>query len=129
MGTVVSCLVLPVLQQGSSCARSSPSLGPAAGGASLSLESAQAAAWGALVSLPLVLLKAYLWSDHAKREFSWVEDWHKNQVGPEQRLIWPGHNIPACSGWQLLFPACSRSREGREQVQHGTGVEASRCLS
>ena len=52
---------------------------------SLSLGSLQAAAVGGLASLPLVGLKAYLWSDHGKRQIGWVEDWHRTQVGMWQR--------------------------------------------
>ena len=56
-----------------------------AGGASLSLHSLQAAALGAAASLSLVAIKAYLWSEHGKRQIGWVEDWHRNQVGA---LLW-----------------------------------------
>lgn len=35
---------------------------------------------GALGALPLVALKAYLWSDHATSQADWLEDWHATQV-------------------------------------------------
>ncbi|GAB4814131.1 hypothetical protein N2152v2_001177 [Parachlorella kessleri] len=83
------------------------------GGASLSMHSLQAAALGAAASLPLVVIKAYLWSEHGKRQIGWVEDWHRSQVEcfkplmhqltPAQTLLFMASEV--VPGVLILLPA------------------------
>lgn len=51
------------------------------GGASLSLDTARAAAVGGAAALPLVALKALLWSEQARRQWDFLDDIHRVQVG------------------------------------------------
>lgn len=51
-----------------------------AGGASLSADSARAAAVGGAAAAPLVALKALLWSEWARQQLPFLDDIHKAQV-------------------------------------------------
>lgn len=51
------------------------------GGASLSLATARAAAIGGAAAAPLVALKLLLWSEQARRQWDFLDDIHRVQVG------------------------------------------------
>lgn len=105
-----------------------------AGGASLSVHSLQAALLGALASLPLVAIKAYLWSSHGRQQISWVEDWHSQQVragaGGACVVGLQPRRARACSGAPAGW--CSGSSGGSVAAncvaRHGAGRPHCSCL-
>jgi hypothetical protein len=62
-------------------------IGIASGGASLSLESIQAACLGALAAIPLALFKAATWSDGARRVFPPLAEAHQYKLDELRPLL------------------------------------------
>lgn len=65
------------------------------GGASLSLDTARAAAVGGAAAAPLVALKWLLWSEQARRQWDFLDDIHRVQVG--SLLVVAG--LVSCCTW------------------------------